>query len=334
MRRQSTVRGWWRRSRAWLAGIAVAAGVTLVSPTGVAEADEGFRCGLKESQGVSEADARTAAGLICEHLRAASSGRVLFEISLAALGKTLFVTVTRQEPPASETVRIDTIEEIPVAAERLAEALVHGQPFVSTQRVDNLLEGETRPALSKKGSLKFLVGVADVESPGHGARAAGFTVGILYAAPRFALPAEMRFAWDDATYPEPGLSLFSISVGGRAYLSKRDVSPFVGGGLGILRLHAHEGEYPGYAGTETDYFDAERFGVAPYLEAGVEMLRLHRGRVALHVRTDLPTGSLKSMEIPVYSYGDSWDREPVVETVYPAQTRYVLPVSIGVTVAF
>ncbi len=47
------------------------------------------------------------------------------------------------------------------------------------------------------------------------------------------------------------------------------------GGRGILNLHAREGVYPD-PGHTSGYFDGERSGVAPYVEAGVEMLRLQR----------------------------------------------------------
>jgi hypothetical protein len=143
----------------------------------------------------------------------------------------------------------------------------------------------------------------------------------------------MRFAWDDAPYGEKGLSLFSLSVGGRGYLSKRDVSPFFGGGLGILRLEAHEGGY-GDSGPTSTFFDGDRFGVAPYVEAGVEMLRLHRGRVALVVRADLPTASLRSEEIPAWEYWDPYEGRLYSQTGHPAQSRYVVPITIGVSVAF
>ena len=182
--------------------------------------------------------------------------------------------------------------------------------------------------------MKFTAGVADVESIGHGARAAGFSLGLLYATPRFALPAEMRFAWDDSASGEPSLDLFSFSVGGRGYLSKRDVSPYLGGGVGILRLQADEGFYP-YEGAEGNrYFYGERFGFAPYVEAGVEMLRLHRGRIGLQVRADLPLWSLESPAMEFYVPWDGRGPYPETATSYPAQSRYVVPVSIGVTVAF
>jgi hypothetical protein len=181
----------------------------------------------------------------------------------------------------------------------------------------------------KKGSVKFTAGVADVESLGHGGRAAGFSLGLMYAAPRFALPVEMRFAWDDSEYGEKGLDLFSLSVGGRAYLSKRDVSPFVGGGLGILHLDASEYDP---SGSGTGDFYGERSGIAFYAEAGVEMLRLHRGRVALVVRADFPTFSLHNETYDWSYYGDGYYGDgPTSRTT---ESRYVVPVSIGLSVAF
>jgi hypothetical protein len=291
-----------------------------------ARAGEVFRCELREARGVPPTDATTATELLCAEIRRASGGRGDYGIALATLGRVVVVTATREEPAASVTVQVDGVEEVPTAAPRIADALVRGLGFATTQRVDNLLEVETRPVRVKKGAVKFTAGVADVESPGHGARASGFSLGLMYAAPRFALPVEMRFAWDDSQPGEKGMSLFSLSVGGRAYLSKRNVSPFVGGGLGILNLDANEGDYAGPA--TSSYFYGGRSGVAFYAEAGVEMLRLHRGRVALVVRADFPTGALKSEAIEWWSYyGDTY-------ASYPAESRYVVPVSIGVSVAF
>ena len=298
-----------------------------------ASADEPFQCLLKEAGGVSAVEAGTAVGLICDDLRRESGGRGSFEIRLGVLGSLVNVTATRLDTGESISVRAEGLEEVPLASARIAEALVHHRTLVTTQRVDNLLAQETREARVKRGAVKFTLGVADLESIGHGARGAGFSLGLMYASPRFALPAEMRFAWDDTANGEAAMSLFSVSVGGRGYLSKKDVSPFVGGGLGLLRLDATQGEYP-YGGPSSDYFQAETFGLAPYVETGVEVLRLHRGRIALHVRADFPLTSLESQEVEVWSEWDPAGRVPRVERVYPAQSRYVVPVSIGISVAF
>ena len=294
-------------------------------------ADEPFRCLLKEAGDIPAAEAGTAVGLICDDLRRESGDRGAFEIRLGVLGSLVIVSATRLDTGESISVRVEGLEELPLASARIAEALVRHRTVVSTQRVDNLLAEETREARVKRGSVKFTLGVADLESIGHGARGAGFSLGLAYATPRFALPAEMRFAWDDNAYPEPGMNLFSVSLGGRGYLSKRDVSPFVGGGLGLLRLEAYEGEYPYPGGPSSGYFQAEWFGLAPYVEAGVELLRLHRSRIALHVRADFALASLQSQEIEVWS---EWDLPGSAPRVYPAQSRYVVPVSIGISVAF
>jgi hypothetical protein len=209
---------------------------------------------------------------------------------------------------------------------------VRGEAFASTQRVDNLLATETRLAPTKRGSVKFGVGVADVETPGFGARGSAFSLGLQYATPRFSLPVDIRFAFGSGEYTDAQVSMFSVGVGGRAFLSKRDVSPFLGAGLGMLWLSADEGSPEGSYGS--DFYD-DQLLVAPYLEAGVEALRLHRGRVALLVRVDLP---LSSLEREGYTYSDGYDPRSGAPTgreiVVPAESHYVAPVWIGVHVAF
>jgi hypothetical protein len=256
-------------------------------------------------------------------------------VSLGTLGRLVILSVERLEPRRSETVRLDGIEEVEVAAPRLARALASGETFPATQRVDNLLEGETRPTPVKRGSVKFAAGIADVETPGFGARGTGFSLGLQYATPRFSLPVDLRFAIDDDgyDYAAPQVSLFAVGVGGRAFLSRRNVSPFAGAGLGMLWLHASEGAYPGYEGATGPYFDADTLRVAPYVEVGVEALRLHRGRLALFVRADLPLSSLESPQIR-YQDWDPRTNAPGREVVIPGESRYVVPLSIGVTVAF
>ncbi len=318
--------GRWRLGLGVLVGLGLASGAGLEARAG---ADESFRCELKEARGVAEADARTASELVCGELRRISGGRGTYTVELRTLGQLVVVTASREEPAGSVTVQVHGVEEILTAAPRVADALVRGLGFETTQRVDNLLVEETRQPRVKKGSVKFTLGIADLESPGFGARSAGVSLGLMYSAPRFALPAELRFDSDDNPYPGKSLDLFSVSVGGRGYLSKKDVSPFVGGGLGVLNLSASDGSYG-----EEGYFGAEKVGVAPYVEAGVEMLRLHRGRIAFLVRVDFPLGSLRSEEVAAYSYADPWTGYHYEQQAVPADSRYILPVSMGVSVAF
>ena len=189
-----------------------------------------FSCELKQQSGLVESDARTATTLICEELRRESAGAGAYGISLGSLGQAIVVVASRGDGTASLTVQVANMEEMPLAARRIAGALAHGRPLAAGQRVDNLLESETRQPPSKKGSLKFMAGVMDVESPGFGARSVGFGLGLLYSTPRFALPVEARFAWSGTGYPDPELDLAGLGIGARRYVSDRDVSPFFGGG--------------------------------------------------------------------------------------------------------
>ena len=51
------------------------------------------------------------------------------------------------------------------------------------------------------------------------------------------------------------------------------------------------------------------------------------------VRADFPTGPLESDAIPVSCYDPRYC-DPAQDRVIPAQSRYVVPVSFGVSVAF
>jgi hypothetical protein len=321
-------------TRSLAVGLALAAaGVRPVAAQGPA-----FSCELKQQSGLAESDARTAAALICEELRRESAGAGAYGISLGSLGQAIVVVASRGDGTASLTVQVANMEEMPLAARRIAGALAHGRPLAAGQRVDNLLESETRQPLSKKGSLKFMAGVMDVESPGFGARSVGFSLGLLYSTPRFALPVEARFAWSGTGYPDADLDLAGLGIGARRYVSDRDVSPFFGGGLALLHLSASRGSYPDPYGSASSpgsdaYFYADRTSVGPYVEAGVELLRLHRGRVLFQVRAEFPTGPLESDAVPVGCYDPRYC-DPAQDHVIPAQSRYVVPVSFGVSVAF
>ena len=225
-----------RRSGRW--ALAMASALALACAE--ARAEQGFECRLESAVGIAEADAAAASMLICEELRRQSGAAGAFEVALASLGRLVIVKASRTDRAESVTIQMDSIEEAPVAAARLAQALLGHQPFERTQRIDNLLETETRQPPSKRGSVRFTVGVQGVGSFGNGS-ASGVGFGLTYLTPGFAVPAEFRAVGGDSNYPDADLDLWGISVGGRRYLSKRDVSAFGGAGLGVLKLCVNEG---------------------------------------------------------------------------------------------
>jgi hypothetical protein len=315
--------------------VAVPLGLLLSSVTAAAAEQAaapaaGFRCRAGDVRGVPEADALTAVEMVCSEIRRLAPGTGTYAVSLGALGRQIVLTAAREDETASITLLLETIEEVSTSAPRVAEALVGRKPLATTQRVDNLLESETRRPLSKRGSVKFATGVAGFSPLGHGGSGAGFSIGLTYAAPQLALPVALRVGWTEGAGQDKTASFFAISAGARRYFSRRDVSAFAGAGVSMLKVRASEWhlgvEWPGRG------FDAERFGAAPYLEAGVEVLRLHRARLAFALQLDFPTGPLRSEGYTLYTTDAG--RRQRVERVIPAESRYVVPASLGVTITF
>ena len=115
---------------------------------------------------------------------------------------------------------------------------------------------------------------------------------------------------------------FSASVGGRGYLTTRDIEPVPG-----RRAVAPDASHANDASPDESF--SVRPALASYLEVGVEALRLHRARVALALRVDLPTFALRSEEY--YGWDPATGRS---DDTLTRSAKYVWPVSIGVSVAF
>ena len=296
-----------------------------------AAADELFRCVLTEAGGVSAAEAGTAVGLICDDLRRESGGRGAFEIRLGTLGSLVSVTATRLDTGESISVRAEGLEEIPLASDADRR-----RPRAPPNPGHHAARGQPPRGRDARGPGQAGLGQVHPRRGGSRVhRSRGPRRGLL-AGP------DVR----DAAVCPPGRDTLRLGrqrvpgAGDEPLLGQRRRArlpleagrqPLLGGGLGLLAgLEADEGEYPYPGGPSSGYFQAEWFGLAPYVEAGVEVLRLHRGRIALHVRADFPLASLQSREIEVWSEWDSPERPSRV----PAQSRYVVPVSIGISVAF
>lgn len=310
----------WRKGAAWgVAGLFVSAGAA-AQPTAL-------RCAAGQTAGVPAAHAETAVAIVCEELaRAARKAGVAegnFRVDLRPLGQALVLTLSRENPPDGRTLRLESIEEVPTAAPRVVEALVYGLPLDATQRVDNLVASETRYTPLRRGSVKPTLGIVGLTTLGHSAPAgAGFSLGLEYATPRFAIPGELRWAGNTQDGGSHA-TLFTLSTGGRWYTSRRAASPFVGGGLSWLFLTASDYRY--YDGNG---FYGQTDGLAPYVEGGVELLRLHRARLRATLRAEILTQRIR---------GDAscdWDPEYRICTPRPRPERYILPLTFSLGVSF
>ena len=312
-------------------GLVVAAGLvsvaTVAAPgafaagVGMQQGSGAFRCGATEAPGLPSEDVATAVDIVCRELAFVSEGVGAFSVSVRPLGGSVVLMVSRAGAPEGRSLVLDGLREVPTAARRLAEAVVRAQAVEETQRVDNLVESEGRELVTRSGTVKFGLGVVGLSAGQGSGTGAGFSLGFAYDTPSFAVPATLRFARSADGEREVGT--FAIDTGGRYFLSRRDTSPFVGGGLSVLYLSLSE------QGDDYRFYrEDSHWGPGLYAEAGLQLLRLHRGRLTASVRADFPLYSLRPEGYEFEAHGE--DTRPVrIE-----ESRYLVPITFGLTMSF
>ena len=116
-------------------------------------------CVIGEHSGFPEADARTAALLVCGELRKqgirvgepvyrAPEGADRYRLGLHRLGQKILVRLTHVDPGGRVTIerqiQLGGIEEMVSAAPRLVQALVHRESLNATVDMENVVEEEAR----------------------------------------------------------------------------------------------------------------------------------------------------------------------------------------------
>ena len=304
-----------------------------VRPAPMAAPAQGMTCGAGDLHGVPEADGQTAVWLICGELRQRAlavppGAAVHYRVDVLTLGSSKIVSLTMESPPGqardSRSLRMRTIEEVPVAAPRLVDALLNGTSVESTQKVDNLVASETRRYRKKSGEFKVGGGVIGTALAGSGGGIQpGFSLRADYETPSYGVGADLRYASGGDNYEGDGGSYAALSVGGRYFLMDGDVAPFVGTGLswsGIdVRSTDLEPNRP-YSGGGS--------GVGVYGEVGLEVLRLHSSRLALDLRAEAPLYQMTEESYPVYNQESGSYSEP------QKTSHYVVPITFGLVYTF
>ncbi len=305
------------RSEAWI----LVAGWALAGAPGASGAD--FRCQAVETKGLPAADAATAVDIVCRELATVSGSSGAYDVSVRPLGESVVLTVSRSGAADGRSLVLEGLKEVPTAARRVAEAVVLGKAIEDTRLVDNLVRSEGRTLVTRSGSRKFELGVLGMGAGQGSGTGAGFSLGLAYDSPAFAIPAELRFA--HSAQGDRKVSLFSIDTGARYFFSRRASSPFVGGGLSFLHLsYSDLRDRIRYVSVEDD-----RWGAGLYAEAGVQLFRLHRGRLTAKLRADFPTYSLHPEGFDYQQSGRS-TRSVRID----GGSRYIVPVSFGLTMSF
>lgn len=290
-------------------------------------------CRLSEHAGFDEADAHTAGQLVCLAIgRAGAAPGSHYRVQLGKLGTTIILVVVQEGATIgsladSREMRLQGIEEVEIAAPRIAESIVHGTPLAETQKVDNLVGGETRQPKTAPGKVHFALGLVGLMPPldQGAAPAPGVDLDLHYetANGRLELGGSFRAGGGAASNTAPSMSFAIFSLGTRYYLNDSDFSPYLGGGLswGYLNLKIDGQTNSG-----------DNSGLGAYLDAGVEVMRTHHSHLAFGVRLDLPFYALNMSGDPTNFYGNA---NGTGGTNAPASpTYYYAPLSVEARITF
>ena len=278
---------------------------------------------IGDYQGIDETDAQSAALLVALELRKqgisvgdpvyeADTSASVYRISFRRLGGKILVHLTQETPIGTIIIErqlwITNIEEIIEAAPRVVEALVHKKSIGSTVDIESVVEDDA-PVLRKiSGESLWSIGLFGTSVPGTNLNGElGFEAGLSYQMPTYAVETEFRM-----TGGESGNDSFVFgtwSIGGRYFFSKRNISPYVGGGLALSGVNYEtriEREYDRFWGGS--YYDSKSegdTGTGIYVIGGIEMLRLSRNRLTLELRVDrtlfrLPTQDVMPITLGIF----------------------------------
>ena len=283
-----------------------------------AQADAPTVCLIGDHPGIPDSDAQTAALLVCDELRKqgisvtdpvyeAPASASAYRLVLRRLGNKIIVRLSHENPIGSiiteQQLTLANIEEMIPAAPRLVNALIHGKPIDDTVDMETVTEQEARELRKISGESLWHLEIFGTFVPGTDIAAEpGYGWGWSYQTPSYAVGSDLRFAISglDSNYEDDSdaFGYFSWAIGGRYFLNKQNISPYVGGGLALIAV-----------GYEEDYYDSEGdFGLGAYGVFGVEALRLTQSRLNLELRIDRPFFSLPNQDIMPITIGISFSR--------------------------
>ena len=297
-------------------------------------------CLIGDHPGILESDAQTAAMLVCDELRKQGisvtdpvyevpASASAYRVVLRRLGEKIFVRLSHENPIGTIIIErqltLANIEEMIPAAPRLVDALVHNKPIDATVDMETVTEQEAREFRKISGESLWNMGIFGTFIPGTDVAAEpGMEFGWSYETPSYAVGTEFRYSGpDDDDDANTTIALFSWSIGGRYFFNKRNISPYVGGGLAIVdasyktKVRKREIIRPSFFDTEEkwrdydDYESEDDSGLGAYGVVGIEALRLTGSRLKLELRLDRPFFNLPSQDIMPITFGIFFSRNYV-----------------------
>ena len=282
-------------------------------------------CLVGEHSGFPEADARTAALLVCGELRKqgipvgepvfrAPDAGGTYRLGLHRLGKKILVRLSHEYPAGTviveRQVQLGDIEEMISAAPRLVDALVHRKSLASTVDMESVVEEEARRHRKIPGESFWDIGllgtfalITDADMIGK----PGYRLGWFHETPSYAVGTEF---WGAGGEDDEGDSFHFLcwGIGGRYFFNKQNFSPYVGGGFSHV--------WSGYEQTTSrdsrrDRWDRESEsedgnGLGGYVYGGIEAMRLTSVRLRLELRVDRPFFELETRDVMPLTLGISF----------------------------
>jgi hypothetical protein len=283
-------------------------------------ADSGGFCGLGEALGVNPDEATVATRYICGEIWNQSAGKpgAGYRVHYGKLGAKILVTVEATDSAGMRDERhieVVALDEVTVAAPRIAKAIVNKTSVKDTETADNVLGNEAKASNQKRGAVKLEGGIVGTTliGPPAVAPAAGLNLQLDYVSERALVYMGFRFGIS------PALNTIGVHAGADYHLSDADIAPFVGGGAVWSALKATPDDRS---------ISGSGFGV--FVEAGVTMFRTNRTNFRVGVRADIPWYALQEETRVPNGAPSQYGYQP-----YTTQTssRYAVPVSLTVGVA-
>lgn len=291
-------------------------------------------CSLGEHTGLDEAEAKTAADIVCHELAKRGATNTNHELRFGKLGgRTLVVLAARSGNEYNEArTFIQSLDEIDVAGPRLVSSLLENKPMAETRTVDNVISNEQRTPKQAGGSVTAVMGMYGLSSVGAASAAsAGFDVGIGYRSGHFGLQADGRLGGIGSGETKIGNA--SLDVGGRFYVTDGDIAPFAGGGFEVsyFKRNGSDDEGDGKPAALSGS------GAGAFASIGVEALRSHHVGLVVAGRIDMPFYSLEGER-----YGSSTCNYQMTSGYNCTssssgpkhESAYVMPVSLTVALVF
>ncbi len=282
-------------------------------------------CLIGDHLGIIEFDAQTAARLICDALRKqgisvsepvykAPASTSAYRLVLRRLGRKIFVRLSQENPIGTIIIErqmtLANIEEMIPVAPRLVDALIHDKPIDSTVEIEDHTEQETRMHRRMSSEHFWSTGIFGTFIPGTDITGApGFEAGWYSDTPAYAVGSEYRVSWRSTNNKDDRDSFFfhTVSIGGHLLSKKRNISPYVGGGLSITGAIYRKKVKTKKPTLYYDHrYDSEyESGFGFYGVVGIEALRFNKGRLKFQIRVDRPFFKLPNQDLMPITFGVS-----------------------------